>query len=403
MPAYSGKFEYLDSKGVVSSQGACELGFDNKVCTVTSQAGVPITFDLGDVDKVISGDWDLTLHLYTEYKLQLKQFGAAFDRMKGELLSAWRERVLRCLLLEDLEEIDRFDGSAAFNGKPGSPAEIRLFKSNLAVLPANTAPAQWRLAEVERFQFDNGTYQASFRSFDEEEIVVSRLAKRTDEFVAKTNAALTDLSTKASLALHAEFPFLNPEQLAKLQRTVPEGRSAKISRLREIHPKLVDTWSARCVDDRLRPYFDELQKLAVEESIMTGYKFTAMTEDEQNGDAVEEPDAQQLFFWFFFPLRDRNIVAWEASTGTGRATYLFRLDRESPIEQQIARLTRGLALINFRREPIYLPDESLGATPKFHRYSIAARKLPELRMLRAAYMGRAIHATLESWRSQLPI
>jgi hypothetical protein len=101
-----------------------------------------------------------------------------------------------------------------------------------------------------------------------------------------------------------------------------------------------------------------------------------------------------LFFWFFFPLPGRDAVAWEATTGTGRATYFFR--NATPVDQ----LTRGLSLINFRREPVYLQDESLEQQPKFHRYAIGARKLPDLRSLRGAYLGRAIHSSVEDWAEQ---
>jgi hypothetical protein len=39
--------------------------------------------------------------------------------------------------------------------------------------------------------------------------------------------------------------------------------------------------------------------------------------------------------------------------------------------------------------------------PKFHRYAIGARKLPDLRALRAAFRGRAIHTSLEAWTAQV--
>ena len=71
------------------------------------------------------------------------------------------------------------------------------------------------------------------------------------------------------------------------------------------------------------------------------------------------------------------------------------------MEAAVARLTRGLALVNFRREPVYLPDASLEQQPRFHRYAIGARKLPDLRALRAAYVGRAIHSSPENWLSQV--
>jgi hypothetical protein len=56
--------------------------------------------------------------------------------------------------------------------------------------------------------------------------------------------------------------------------------------------------------------------------------------------------------------------------------------------------------VNFRREPVYLPDESLDRQPRYHRYAIGARKLPDLRALRGAFLGRAIHSAPEEWAEQ---
>jgi hypothetical protein len=43
---------------------------------------------------------------------------------------------VQCLLLEDLDEVARYQGAAN-----GAPAEIRIFKSNLAVLPLAGTPS----------------------------------------------------------------------------------------------------------------------------------------------------------------------------------------------------------------------------------------------------------------------
>ena len=100
---------------------------------------MPLAFDLGDVDVFTPAEWDLTLQLYTAKRVHLRQFGQAFGRMCEELLAAWRDRMVRCLLLEDLEEVARFSGTAN-----GVPAEIRLYGSNLAVLPLGGPALQWR-------------------------------------------------------------------------------------------------------------------------------------------------------------------------------------------------------------------------------------------------------------------
>lgn len=393
MPAYSGKFQYLDESGAALNEGSCQVSFDAETCTVTPSSGIPLAFDLGDVDRVAPAEWELRLALYTGRTVLLRQFGAAFGRMSEELLAAWRDRTVRCLLLEDLEEVGRFNGTAS-----GAPAEIRISKSNLAVLPVAAAPVQWRLAEVDSVSFDDATYTVTLSS-GSERLMIGKLAKKTEEFREKLGATLDALRTHEAEALHAAFPFLNPDQLQRLVATMPEGRSARLAALAAIHPKLPEALIARAVGERLKPYFDVLRARAPGDSLMTGFKF--IRPDEEEGEA-EEPDeqpdqAQPLFFWFFFPMAGK--LAWEATTGSGRATYFFRAP--GTVEEAVTHLTRGLALVNFRREPVYLSDDSLEQQQRYHRYAIGARKLPDLRALRSAFLGRAIHSSLEAWTAQV--
>jgi hypothetical protein len=376
MPQYSGKYQYR------GQSGPCEVAFENETCVVTPAAGTPVAFDLGDVDRCTPGDWELSLTLYTGNTVVLRQFGAAFSRMQDELIAAWRDRTVQCLLLEDLEEIERFDAAV-----DGVKSQVRLFGSNVAALPIAANPVQVRLADVDSVSWDDASYTVAL-STPEGRLAVSKLAKRTEEFRERLAAALDSLRKRTAAILLDRFPFLNPDQLRQLVLTMPEGRSAPNGALASVHPKLPDAVVASAVDESLQPYFDELRRRSTG-SWHAGFKFTRP----EAGDDGEEP---QLFFWFFFPIAGKDVVAWEATTGTGRATYFFR-SSAATVEQ----LTRGLALINFRREPVYLPDESLEQQPKFRRYAIGARKLADLRNLRGAYVGRAIHSSVEEWTEQL--
>jgi hypothetical protein len=395
MPAYSGKYQYTGEKGENLGQGACQVSFDAETCVVTPAGGVPLAFDLGDIDRTTPGDWDLQLALYTGRTVSLKQFGAAFSNMAGELLAAWRDRVVQCLLLEDLEELGRYATTAN-----GSPGELRIYKSNIAFLPQAANPMQWRLAEVDSISFDDAAFSIVLARGGER-LVLSKLAKKTEEVLGKLQDALTALREHSAVALHGAFPFLSADQLARLQLTMPEGRSASLAALNGIHPKLGDALIERAVSESLKPYFNALRSRAGKEPLLAGFKFIRGDEDEpeQTEDAAGNGQEQNpLFFWFFFPLPN-NMAAWEATTGSGRATYFFRAP--APVSDSVAMLTRGLALVNFRREPVYLPDDSLDLQPKFHRYAIGARKLPDLRALRAAFIGRAIHSSLEEWQTQV--
>ena len=444
MPAYSGKFQYRDESDRPLMQGPCQFSFDAEKCILAPASGTALAFDLGDVDRAVPGELDLQLTLYTGRTLQLRQFGSLFTRMTGEFVSAWRDRTVRCLLLEDLEEIVRATGTAALGAGAPVRAEIRLYKTNLAVLPMDGVPYQWRLAEVDSAVFDDATYSLILRS-GAERLVIAKLARLTDEFTARVRAALDGLRTESAGALHDLFPFLAPDQLQRVLTLMPEGRSVRLSALAAVHPELPDALLEHAVDAPLRPYFEALRAQAVADSLMAGFKFIRQdqaaeaaaeeeppppesseaaaappVEDEPPAAEKEEEDQQPLFFWFFFPLAEKNgsggyanVVAWEACTGSGRATYFFRAvapqearvlsdpaRAATVVDQAVARITRGLALVNFRREPVYLSGESLDQQPKYHRYAIGARKLPDLRALRSAMLGRAIHSSLEKWQAQ---
>ena len=283
MPAYSGKFQYLDAAGGVTSQGACQFRFDTETAILTPSPGTPIAFDLGDVDRAVKHDWDFELTLFTGRKLQLKQFGAAFSTMSEELLAAWRDRTVRCLLLEDLEEVGRYSAIVGLNAAP-APAEIRLYKSNMAVLPLDGAPIQWRLAEVDAVSFDDAIYTVTLQSAGDK-LTVAKLAKKTGEFRGNLDGALSDLHTREAEALHETFPFLDPDRLQQLIQTMPEGRSVALSVLQAIHPKLPDALIAQTVDEHLRPYFDALRKRSVGDGLMAGFKFVRPDEEKSDGDS----------------------------------------------------------------------------------------------------------------------
>jgi hypothetical protein len=371
MASFSGKFAYE------TRSGACQIAFETESCVLTPASGAPIAFDLGDIDRVNTADWEMSLVLFTGKTIELRQFGASFSKMQEELLAAWRDRTVECLLLEDLAEIARFE--AAANGVRG---QVRLYGSNLAALPVAANPVQVRLGDVDTVSFDESTYTIGIDT-PVERLEISKLGKKTEEFREKLDEALAALRRRSADVLHDRFPFLDPDQLQQLVLTMPEGRSASMTALADVHARLPEAVIAAAVDEELQPYFEELRKRSTG-AWHAGFKFARAEEGEE-----------ELFFWFFVPMAGRDVVAWEATTGTGRATYFFR--SSTSVEQ----LTRGLALVNFRREPVYLPDESLERQPRYRRYAIGARKSEDLRRLRGAYLGRAIHSSVEEWVEQV--
>jgi hypothetical protein len=442
MADFTGKFQHLTASGSIAQEGACRVQFDSQTFTLTPDPGSPLVCDLGDLDAVIAADYELRLPLYTGSVILLRQFGKAYETLCHDLLEAYRQRTLQCLLLEDLKEVARFDGNfelavAATTPRAGA-AEFRLFKSNLAVLPAASQGFQWRLADVDSVTFDPATYEITLRA-GQDVLKTGKLAKRTEEFTAAAKDAISALAAQSAQALHSAFPFLTPDQLQGASALLREGHSASVARLTAINPKFAAGLAANAVDHDLKPYYDNLLARTAKDTLFAGFKLirpedpgegesesASETEDAGAGSASGSdggaPDTDaggpETLYWFYFPIAGKkgpaNLVAWEASSQGGRATYFFRLvdsAREAELadparssatlEAALRRLDRVLGMLNFRRRPIYLSDDELERDAKFHRYAIAARRIPELREVRAAFVGRAVHSSLEAWQGQV--
>jgi hypothetical protein len=443
MPTFSGKMQYLNPAGSALQAGPCRVSFEQETLTVTPSSGAPLALDLGDIDRFVPGDYELSLTLYTGGKIVLNQFGKTFQTLSHDLLEAYRKRLLQCLLLEDLEEVARFDGFAQLESPArvlSSPAEFRLFKSNLAILPTQATGLQWRLADIGSVTFDEANWTIAMES-DGQRLAVSKLARRTEEFRERLETAIQEVAERGAGIVHDLFPFLDPDQSQQMGALMKEGRAAPAGKLRTVHPKADQALATNVVDDRLKPYFDVLKAHTPVGNYYAGFKLLRedeqdspeKTQDEGSADADstdqiddaaaesgEATEEQPVLHWFFFPLASQpgakypgNLVAWEATSRSGRATYFFRLVEPRAVAQlqdgaksagiveaAIRQLNRAIVLLNFRREPIYLAYELLLLQPRFRRYAIACRKLPELVRLRGSFLGRAIHTSPAAWRKQ---
>jgi hypothetical protein len=438
MADFTGKFQYLTASGSVAQEGPCRVQFDRQSCTLVPESGAPILCDLGDFDAVVPADYEIRLSLYTGNVILLRQFGKVYETLSHDLVEAFRHRTLECLLLEDLEEVTRFNGNFELSAGGEAPragaSELRLFQSNLAVLPAASQGFQWRLADVDSVTFDAANYEVVLRS-GQDVLKVTRLAKRTEEFVTGVKDAISALAARSAQALHSTFPFLDPDQLQATAGLLREGHAASVAQLVAINPKLPAALTLNAVDRELRPYYDDLVARTAKDALYAGFKLIRSEDSESQGESQDAAEnaaaadddpaassdantAPQTLYWFYFPIAAKqgtaNLVAWEASSRGGRATYFFRLleparaaelgdpkRSAATVEAALHRLDRVLGMLNFRRRPIYLSDDDLERDPKFRRYAIAARRLRELREVRTAFVGRAIHSSLQAWQEQV--
>jgi len=440
MPSYSGRYRHADARGNVLGEGSCRLSIQGGSLRLIPSSGPPLACDLGDIDIYAPGEYEISLKLYSGDAILLSKFARDFENFGHDLLGAYRDRIVQCLLLEDLEEIERFDGWAQLDCSGSgfsSRAEIRLYRSNFAALPEAATGFSWRYADIDRVDFYDSSYTVVIHS-DNDILKLTRLAKRTGEFTRRLRDGISAVSETGAQVIHSSFPFLTPGQFTRAAGAFREGRAVPVRDLNAIHPRMEAALLGAAVDGDLKEYVDSLKNMCGDDGYFAGFKeIRRETAERENGDSeaesVEaramaesvrvEPEAarDRILYWFFFPLKSaadraipRNAVAWEAASSAGRATYFFRPlppgmesvlnDRgraQEAIASAVRRLNRAIVTLNFRREPIYLSDESLQTQEKYRRYAIACRKIPVLRELRASFLGRALHTSHEAWRAQM--
>jgi hypothetical protein len=300
----------------------------------------------------------------------------------------------------------------ADDGAVTGPAEVRLYETNIAVLPDGSEGTQVRLADVDDVRFDAAQYAMEIRA-GRRILILSRLAKRTEEFRQVLRQALGEVATRSGRALLEMLPFLSPDDLTRVAEVMKEGRTVAMADLSRVDPRIEAALSTALPVLRI----GRISNPSCAARSRT--RFASGSDRCEAGQPDEEAEAQvdahpesgageaSVVVWLFAPLPtgrsagEPGMVAWEPTTGSGRATYFFRLSPEgaalgsephtpAALGDEVEMFNRAIASLNFRREPIYLDDTVLARTPEHRRYIIAARRLPDLRRLRGAFAGRAL-------------
>jgi hypothetical protein len=245
-----------------------------------------------------------------------------------------------------------------------------------------------------------------------EQLLFSKLGSEFAPLLKTFSDAYNALQNKAASSLTELYPGIDPVSLRKIASIMKEGKAVRRVEIELINPKVWNALEKKITDAGLNESYTFLKDLARQERISIGFKRGLM------GDLTGE------YIWFLMPIysigeKDHgNALAMEA-TGTtgeesvGKATYFFRLvsRRDYPnytnlekldeeTDRFIKTINRCMLDINFRREPIYLPDERI-EEPAYFKYKIATQRIPSLKLLRSLYIGRVIHASPEQWKTDV--
>lgn len=405
----------LDENEKQLATGECKGTIDKEYLTVFPKFGNILPFQLRDIIGIETENYRIILPLTSKEKVILLNLGRCFEDFLRVLTNLRNEMIVKDLLMNETIRKPDVDMEFVYYDETGNERQkdigkIRLYETGLVAIPQKGDVVRVPYSDIASVSEENHSVRLT-TEFGEE-LVFSKMGSEFDPFLKTLSDIYDELQDKGVSSLKTLFLNVDSVSLRRIASIMREGKAAKRADIEAINPKLWRELEKKIDSTGLNESYTFLKTLAQQERICIGFKRGLM------GDLTGE------YMWFLMPIYNigeketGNAVAMEATEATGeessgKATYFFRivsrkdypnyrsleeLDKET--DKFIKRINRCMLDINFRREPIYLPDERLDE-PTYFKYKIAVQRIPSLKLLRNLYIGRVIHATSEQWKSDV--
>lgn len=366
--------------------------------------GAALAYSYRDLAEIKAEDYRVALVIEDGESLELYHLGNKYSDFVRILISQRNELMLTDLLMH--EPIRRAGINAACTRyNPCGEAvdlgkcELRLGDTALLIIPEYHEPIRLPLSYV--FAVKEENYAVNMVAEGGERLVLSKLGRELAPFTDLMQEIMSELSVKAQTILRELLPAVSANSIQQAAYLMREGRAAKRAELEHIDAGLWVSLEEQLDKAGIRREYDFLSALADTQQQCLGFKRELV--------AVSARE----YIWFLIPIAKSNLIAMEASSGpgSGRATYFFRIvekvaagrkleQLQEQIDQLLIVINRCMQAINFRREPVYLPEEKL-LEPRYQKYRLAVRKIPGLLELRKRFVGRVFHRNPQQWEQDV--
>jgi len=405
----------LDENEKQLATGECKGTIDKEYLTVFPKFGNILPFQLRDIIGIETENYRIILPLTSKEKVILLNLGRCFEDFLRVLTNLRNEMIVKDLLMNETIRKPDVDMEFVYYDETGNERQkdigkIRLYETGLVAIPQKGDVVRVPYSDIASVSEENHSVRLT-TEFGEE-LVFSKMGSEFEPFLKTLSDIYDELQDKGVSSLKTLFLNVDSVSLRRIASIMREGKAAKRADIEAINPKLWRELEKKIDSTELNESYTFLKTLAQQERICIGFKRGLM------GDLTGE------YMWFLMPIYNigeketGNAVAMEATEATGeessgKATYFFRIvsrkdypnyrsleELGKETEKFIKKINRCMLDINFRREPIYLPDERLDE-PTYFKYKIAIQRIPSLKLLRNLYIGRVIHASPDQWKSDV--
>lgn len=394
-----------------NSAGECVVRLEEEGLSILPKFGEPLNITFRDVLSFKTSDFKISLDLTSKEKLILSNLGYAYDDFVRVFSKLRNEVLLKDLLMNESIRKSGVEATFAFYNETGEKeqqgkCDPRLYDTGIVIIPEKGEIVRIPYSEISQISDEN--YTLNLTTDYGEKIELSMMGMKFDSFSDTLSDVYTERQLEVQSYLKELLPDANPLIIRKAARFMKEGMAAKRSDIESISPELWEELEKKVEIFGIKEEYNFLKKISQKHKICIGMKRGLL------GDLTGE------YIWFLIPIYGDdakeigNAVAMEATSeqGTGKATYFFRIvgrdeyqtlsleEMDKKTDDFINKINRCMLAINFRREPIYLPDERL-EEPRYLKYRYAIQKIPSLRVLRSLFIGRVIHSSSEQWEQDV--
>ena len=406
-------YTLLDDNDADAGRGEASLELWKENFILLPQDGDTRTLTYREILQISAGDYRVTLTPASGEKILLFDLGYNFEDFLRNLYRLRGEVILKDMLMQEKVSKAGLQGEYRYVDENGAvrqsgPCEPRIYETALVIIPQIEDPSRIPFSEIETVTAAD--YALTLTTSADHKITFSMMGPHLDPLKKALAAAMNRLNKETENTLRELLPAVEPASVKKAAALLRDGKAASRSEIEAISPLLWKELEKKIEPSPVKESYNYLKAIAQQERICIGIKKGLLG------------DLSGLYFWFLIPIysiepeRPGNAVAMEsfsAGEGSGQATYFFRLSsrrdyrrcrdltvmhREAEILKK--EINRGMLAINFRREPVYLPDEKL-QEPRYLKYLYAVNKLPALRELRTRFIGRVSHSSPEQWQEDV--
>lgn len=383
--------------GSVLENGQTKLILKEQEVSLTPENGKALSVNLHDIIDSNIADYKILLRLASGSGIELSQLGYDFEDFSKAFNKARNAILAQEMMMQEPTDKGRLECRVSRGGKDLGVCQIQFYETSFLVAPEHEPLFKVYYGDVDNFQAQDYTISLEIGG---SKVELSKLGEKFDYASKIISSGLNTLSLNMQQQIKEMILDLDPLVARELADLMRDGRA--VSQI-QVQARAANAWEK--IENFLsttgiKEEYDYLKKISGQEAYI-GIKRGMM------GSLTGQ------YVWFLVPLVSSNAIALEAVSqeNSSRATYFFRLVERSEFAEKKEKLptlakdladtiNRCLRAINFRREPIYLPEEKL-QEPKYWKYRFAISNHPELKVLRALFIGRVMHRSNEQWQKDV--